>query len=164
MVTARLFAAACVFSFACGGGVTFARASDDEDGEKLPFYASTRSDKVNVRTGPNVRYPIRWVYKRKYWPVKVTSEFEHWYKISDALGDVGWVHKTLVTGKRYVVVAGEAPAPAYDNPEAEKRPAFLMEPGVVAKLEEEGCAGDWCAVDADGYRGWTSASALWGAR
>ena len=135
------------------------------EGEReLPFYASTRSDKVNVRTGPNVRYPIRWVYKRKYWPVQVVSEFEHWYKIADPHGDAGWVHKTLVTGKRYVVVAGEDPAPAYKKAEISDTPAFLMEPGVVAKLGEKGCDGDWCDISVDGYKGWASASNLWGAR
>src|SRR5688572_27853362 len=56
----------------------------------LPFYAVTRSEETNVRAGPNARYPIRWVYRRKNWPVKIVAEFENWYRFEDMYGEAGW--------------------------------------------------------------------------
>lgn len=31
----------------------------------IPHFSSIKSSEVNVRKGPNVRYPIEWVYKKK---------------------------------------------------------------------------------------------------
>ena len=46
--------------------------------EDLPHFASLRADRVNVRTGPGVRYPIVWVFVRQGLPVEITaaSSFE----------------------------------------------------------------------------------------
>jgi SH3-like domain-containing protein len=128
-----------------------------------PFYAVTRSEKTNVRTGPNSRYPIRWIYKRKNWPVKVTAEFEGWYRIEDLYGEAGWAHRSLLSRRRYVVTDGKEITPVYKEPSESARKAFVMEPGVVARLEENGCAKGWCLVSVDGYDGWAQAGALWGA-
>ena len=41
-----------------------------------PRFAALRSDEVNVRTGPGVRYPIDWVFTRKTLPVQITAEVD----------------------------------------------------------------------------------------
>src|SRR5262247_958941 len=78
-------------------------------GLPIPRFASLRSDEVNVRTGPGTRYPIDWVFKRKSMPVEIVAEYENWRKIRDWQGAGGWVHQSLLTGKRAVtVIAKEA--------------------------------------------------------
>ena len=42
-------------------------------GLPLPRFVSLRSEEVNMRTGPGVRYPVDWVYKRKNMPVEVIA-------------------------------------------------------------------------------------------
>jgi len=42
--------------------------------EKLPRYASLRSDEVNLRIGPGETYPIVWVFKRKDMPVEIIEQ------------------------------------------------------------------------------------------
>ncbi|MBT3700232.1 MAG: hypothetical protein HOG12_01865, partial [Alphaproteobacteria bacterium] len=46
-----------------------------------PRFASLRADKVNLRAGPGVRYPISWIFVRKSLPVEILAEFELWRKI-----------------------------------------------------------------------------------
>jgi SH3-like domain-containing protein len=42
-------------------------------GLPLPRFVSIRSEEVNMRTGPGVRYPVDWVYHRKSMPVEVVN-------------------------------------------------------------------------------------------
>ena len=74
-------------------------------GLPIPRFASLRSDEVNVRTGPGPRYPIEWVFKRKAMPVEIVAEFENWRKIRDWQGASGWVHQSLLSGKRSFIIA-----------------------------------------------------------
>ena len=128
-------------------------------GLPIPRFVSLRADEVNVRTGPGVRYPVDWVFVRRHMPVEVTAEFDTWRKIRDWQGTEGWVHKSMLSGRRMLLVTGairtlrrarsvEAPAVA------------RAEPGVVARLI--GCEDEWCEVEADGYAGWLRRAAFWG--
>ena len=56
-------------------------------GLPLPRYVSLKSDKVYVRTGPSVRYPIRWIYQKSDIPVEIVEEFDVWRKIRDSEGE-----------------------------------------------------------------------------
>ena len=97
-------------------------------GLPIPRFVSLRSDEVNVRTGPGTRYPVDWVFKRKGMPVEIVAEYENWRKIRDWQGASGWVHQSLLTGKRSFIIASKAAA-------LHKTPAASAE--VVAKLEPE---------------------------
>ena len=38
-------------------------------------FVSLRSDVVNVRVGPGVRYPVKWVFRQKAIPVEIVQEY-----------------------------------------------------------------------------------------
>ena len=38
-------------------------------------FVSLRSDEVNVRVGPGVRYPVKWVFRQKAIPVEIVQEY-----------------------------------------------------------------------------------------
>ncbi len=77
-------------------------------GLPIPRFVTLASEKVFVRTGPALRYPIKWVYQRSNLPVEIVQEFDTWRKIRDMDGDDGWVHQSLLSGDRYGIVKGEA--------------------------------------------------------
>src|SRR5262245_37242621 len=76
------------------------KAQRKGSGLPLPRFASLRSDEANVRSGPGTRYPIDWVFRRKGMPVEIVAEYENYRKIRDWQGASGWVHQSLLTGKR----------------------------------------------------------------
>jgi len=127
--------------------------------DKLPRFASLRSDEVNLRVGPGENYPIEWVYKRKDLPVEIIEEFQNWRKIQDWQGANGWVLDRMVTGKRAVIVAG-ATRLLYRRPDPTSQVAARAEPGVIARLIE--CQGPWCRIEAGGYSGWVQRIEVWG--
>ena len=75
----------------------------------MPPSWRSRPTRVNVRTGPGTRYPISWVYKREGMPVEVIEEYDIWRKIRDAEGTTGWVHKSMLDGKRSVLIKSKEP-------------------------------------------------------
>lgn len=129
-------------------------------GLPIPRFVSLASDKVFVRTGPALRYPIKWVYSREHMPVEIVQEFDTWRKIRDIDGDDGWVHQSLLSGDRYAIVKGEAAQPLRRAPSEDSPAIAALEPGVVAAANR--CEGGWCQIMADGYTGWMMRKFLWG--
>lgn len=126
----------------------------------LPRFVSLKSDRVYVRAGPAMRYPIKWVYKRGGAPVEIVQEFEAWRKIRDVEGEEGWVHQTLLSGSRAALVQGEDIVLMRDKPDEKARLVARLEPEVVARIEK--CDKDWCKLDAAGFRGWVERKSIWG--
>ena len=69
-------------------------------GLPLPRFVTLRANEVNLRSGPGTRYPIDWVYRRSGMPVEIIDEFDTWRRIRDWQGTEGWVHQSMVQGRR----------------------------------------------------------------
>jgi len=128
-------------------------------GLPVPRFVTLRSGEVNVRTGPGVRYPVEWVFVRKEMPVEITAEFDTWRRIRDWEGSEGWVHQSMLSGKRAVVVMGEQRT-VHKEPAREAPVVARAQPGVIGWLSK--CRGEWCQVDIKGYKGWITRGDVWG--
>src|SRR3546814_6401586 len=53
------------------GSPAVAQSDPRAKADGVPRYVSLRSDEVNVRSGPGVRYPVKWVFVQKDMPVEV---------------------------------------------------------------------------------------------
>jgi SH3-like domain-containing protein len=127
----------------------------------VPRFASLRASEVNLRTGPGVRYPVDWVYQRRGLPIEIVAEFGTWRKIRDDQGTEGWVHRQMLAGKRTVVIMGKEQVLRRSAATGATAVARLA-PGVVAQVME--CDGDWCRVEASGFRGWLPRAGTWGTK
>jgi SH3-like domain-containing protein len=136
-----------------------ASGAENDPREKLPRFVSLRSDQVNLRIGPGQSFPIQWVLTRKGMPVEIVKQFENWRMVRVWQDRNGWILDRMVTAERHVIVAGAVRA-LYRRPDAEAEIVAHAEPGVVAKLVE--CRGEWCRVEAGGYRGWLQRGEVWG--
>ncbi len=126
---------------------------------KLPRFASLRADKVNVRAGPGVRYPISWIFVRKGLPVEIIAEFELWRKVRDIEGTEGWVHKSLLSGHRSAIVTGKVRT-LYRRLNGSV-PVLRAEAGVQGGLLA--CRDKWCRMRISGTDGWLRRGHIWGA-
>lgn len=134
-------------------------ASATESGLPVPRFASIRAEEVNLRNGPGTSYPVEWVLTRQGWPVEVIAEYEHWRRVRDVDGTVGWVHQTMLSGRRTALVTGEIRT-VRAEPSAEAAPVLRAEPGVMAELLA--CTPAWCRVEIAGRRGWIERTAIFG--
>ncbi len=141
-------------------GVASGVAQAAESSLPVPRFVSLRSDEVNVRTGPGVRYPIDWVFTRKTMPVQVLAEVETWRKIRDFQGTEGWVHQSMLNGRRTALVTGAVRTLRRRNT-ADATTIATIEPGVIGTLLE--CRDAWCRLDVGGQKGWLQRDEFWGA-
>ncbi len=125
----------------------------------LPRFVSLKSSEANVRSGPGLRYQIKWVVVRKKMPVEVIGEFEQWRKIRDVQGDEGWMHRGMLTNKRTALVIGETQI-LRRKPSTKSYPIARID--VNVELSIHSCSKKYCNVQVKGYRGWLKRKNLWG--
>lgn len=127
------------------------RAGDDTP-LPLPRFVTIKASEANTRTGPSVRYPIRFSYQRASLPVEIIAEVDQWRKIRDKDGDEGWIHHSLLSGRRSVIITGKSLQLLYQDPDSHARPIIRLEPGVIAQLLT--CHQLWCKVEVEDEKGW----------
>jgi SH3-like domain-containing protein len=133
-------------------------------GLPIPRFVSLKSDRVNVRAGPNKDQEVRWIYTRVGMPVEITAEFENWRRIRDWEGAEGWVYHSLLSGRRSAVVVPDLKndlVPLYERPDAQAPEAARLQSGVLGQLKS--CNGTWCQFVGKNFAGWIRQVRLWGA-
>ena len=127
----------------------------------LPYWASLRYEKVNMRVGPSAEYPVSWVYQRQGLPVQVVRVREGWRLIEDHDGTQGWIAASQLDPARGGLVIGTGLAEVRAEANAASAVRWRAQPGVIARMKP--CREGWCEVDIAGRKGWISAARLWGA-
>lgn len=125
----------------------------------LPRFVSLKAAEANVRRGPSLSHRIDWVFQRRGMPLQVVAEYGHWRRVIDRDGLGGWVHYTMLSGARTVIV-DEDMLPLRNRPKPDALENARLEVGVIARLNE--CERDWCRLNAGGYKGWAPKHVLWG--
>ncbi|MFN0115627.1 MAG: SH3 domain-containing protein [Paracoccaceae bacterium] len=125
----------------------------------LPRFVSLKSDEGNARRGPSLTHRIDWVFRRRDMPLLVTAEFENWRRVEDSDGQGGWIHYTLLSGVRTVVVES-ALAELTARPDEAAEVNARAEAGVIGRLGD--CVPEWCRVSAGGEAGWVRKTDIWG--
>jgi SH3-like domain-containing protein len=125
----------------------------------LPRYVSLKASEGNVRRGPSLSHRIDWVFTRRNMPLEVTDEYGHWRRVRDRDGQGGWIHHSLLSGVRTVIVEEDMAALRL-QPDGNAPVNARAEAGVIASLDQ--CQPDWCRIAASGFRGWVPKTVLWG--
>lgn len=149
-----------------------AQENSNPSGYPLPRFASLRSEPINVRKGPGLRYEVAWVFVKEGLPVEIIQEFDTWRKIRDLDGQEGWIHQNLLSGARSGYIApwnaeAKVPIRARANKDAKIR-AWLTSKYLI-KIKR--CDGNFCEVSAANnsgvgrpdYSGFVEQAQIWGA-
>jgi SH3-like domain-containing protein len=131
-----------------------------ETGLPLPRFVSIKSRSANIRVGPSNTHQVKWIYKKKGYPVQIISEFQHWRQIMDVDGEIGWVHEALLAGKRNILTINKEVILMRRYPNEAGRPVARIEGGVIGSLVE--CQKAWCYIKVGTTLGWLEKSNIWG--
>lgn len=129
-------------------------------GDRLPRFASLKANRVHLRRGPSIDHPIDWVLTRRHMPVLIIAEHDNWRRVRLLDGTGGWIHRSLLTGRRYAAAMRDDTM-LREDPKAAAHPVAKAMAGAVLRIDR--CEADWCRVEADGHIGWAERRALWGA-
>jgi SH3-like domain-containing protein len=163
-------------AYATGEPASFAEpARGPETNLPLPRFVSMKASSANARRGPSQSYRIDWEFVRRGMPLQVTAEYGHWRRVQDAEGQGGWVHHSLLTGGRTVLMRGEDMVPLRTEPSEGGRLLAWAEPGAIARLDRcegawcrisaeppDACEGLWCRISTGRIDGWVAKAVLWG--
>ena len=130
-------------------------------GLPLPRFVSLRATKVNMRSGPGVQYPVEWVYKRRRLPMEVIAEYGTWRKVRDWQGTQGWVHQSMLAGKRTFIVT-DAVRTLRSRTDRQSQAVARVEPGVIGVIIGCPTESQWCKVEAGSREGWLRRVEFWG--
>jgi SH3-like domain-containing protein len=133
-----------------------------KSGTCVPYYVSLKSNKINAHVGPGKDYKIKYVYIQKGLPVAVVAKYDTWRKIKDPDGEEGWMHKSLLSTKRFVISNREALLMSHSNDSSH----------VVAKItknvvmELKAVRGNWIKVSIshsdEKFEGWVKNENVFG--
>ena len=126
----------------------------------VPRFVTIKFNEVNARTGPERDCPIEWVFIKKGEPVEVVAEYGEWRKIRDINGEGGWVHSSVISGKRSVVIVAKNTTPLLKSPAKYDQIIAKLVPKIRCGLYK--CKNDWCQISCKSYKGWIARKYLWG--
>jgi SH3-like domain-containing protein len=125
----------------------------------VPRFVSMKASEGNVRRGPSLSHRIDWVFKHRDMPLRITAEHGHWRRVEDRDGMGGWVHYSLLSGTRTVLIEKDM-LPLHARPDANAPVTAALELGVVARLGD--CDLEWCELRSGGFKGWAPKARVWG--
>ena len=122
------------------------------------YFLMLKNDKVNVRYGPSFDYPIKFIYKKKFLPVKIIDKKENFRRIIDHKNNSGWIHISQLKKINSLIVLTDKiifkKASKFSYPIAKVKKGRLL---LIKK-----CNNEWCLVKAENYQGWIQNTDIWG--
>lgn len=125
------------------------------------YFVALKSKESNIRSGPNIRYPIKFKFTRKFEPLKVINKFENWRQVEDAEGDKGWIHISNLVVKKFAKTISKEKVNLYEKPSLDSRIEAHVGSNVLFTVIN--CKDAWCRLEKDGLKGWMEKKYLWGA-
>ena len=122
------------------------------------YYLMLKNSKVNVRMGPGLDYPVKFIYKKKYLPVKVIDRKDNFRKVIDHKKNSGWIHWSQLKKINSLIVLSDRIL--FKKPTINSKPLANVKSGKLFLLEK--CKKNWCKVSSQNISGWISTDNVWG--
>lgn len=121
--------------------------TSNPSGLELPRFASTHSKPINVRVGPGKKYDIAWIYVKSGIAVEIINEFDTWRKIRDFDGQEGWIHQSLLSGRRtgFINIAKNEQIDLFSK--SSKLSEIRAKLGAQYPIKIKQCDGVWCEIE-----------------
>ena len=117
-----------------------------------------KNNKVNVRYGPSLDYPIKFIYKKKFLPVKIIDKKENFRRIIDHKKNSGWIHYSqLKKGKSFISLEEGI---LFRKPTKYSKPIVKISKGKLLRAKK--CKNNWCKIETKKYSGWMEIKNIWG--
>tara|TARA_B100001113_G_scaffold294637_1_gene251622 strand:+ start:120 stop:572 length:453 start_codon:yes stop_codon:yes gene_type:complete len=122
------------------------------------IFLSLKKNKVNVRYGPSLDSPIKFVYKKINLPIKQIDKKENWRRVIDLKNNSGWIHWSQLKPVNSLIPLKDKIL--FKKPSNFSMPLAKIQKGRVLVLEK--CIKDWCKIKTDDFKGWIKADSVWG--
>jgi len=121
-------------------------------------FLSLKKNKTNVRYGPGLDYPIKYVYRKANLPVKQIDKKENWRRVIFLDNNSGWIHWSQLKPSNSIIPIEEKIL--FKKPSKFSEPLARLEKGRLLVIKK--CEDEWCNVKTDNYTGWIKVKNIWG--
>ena len=121
-------------------------------------FLSLKKNKTNVRYGPGLDYPIKYIYRKANLPVKQIDKKENWRRVMFLDNNSGWIHWSQLKSSNSIITLKEKIL--FKNPSNFSEPFVRLEKGRLLIIKK--CESGWCNVTTDNYTGWIKVGDIWG--
>ena len=122
------------------------------------YFLMLKNKKVNVRYGPDLNSPIKYIYKKKFLPVKVIDKKENFRRIIDFKNNSGWIHTSQLSKiKSFILLEDKI---LFSKPTKYSKPILKISKGRLLLVKK--CKAKWCKIKTEKYIGWLKANNIWG--
>ena len=121
-------------------------------------FLSLKKNKVNVRYGPSLESPIKYIYKMIDLPVKQIDKKENWRRIIDSKNNSGWIHWSQLKKINSIIPLEDKIL--FKKPNTFSKPLAKIKKGRVLVLQK--CDGVWCQIKSEKFKGWIKTDNVWG--
>ena len=121
-------------------------------------FAMLKNNKVNVRFGPSFEYPIKYIYLKKYLPIKIIDKKENFRRIIDHKQNSGWIHTSQLSKSSSVILTKKQFI--FSKPTKFSKPVAIAEKGKLILIKK--CKKSWCKTSINEISGWILFSNFWG--
>jgi len=132
--------------------ISFSQAAEE-------YFKTLRNDKVNLRQGPSLEYPIKIIYKKKFLPILVQDSSDNFRKVRDHENNTGWIHISQLSKKKAAIVISDNEV-MFKSSTIFSNPVAILKEGRFVKISK--CKENWCKVETNIYKGWIKKNSLWG--
>ena len=122
------------------------------------YFLMLKNKKVNVRYGPNLNSTIKYIYKKKFLPVKVIDKKENFRRIIDFKNNSGWIHTSQLSKiKSFILLEDKI---LFSKPTKYSKPLLKISKGRLLLVKK--CKVKWCKIKTEKYIGWLETKNVWG--
>jgi SH3-like domain-containing protein len=121
-------------------------------------FLSLKKNKTNVRYGPGLDYPIKYIYRKVNLPVKQIDKKENWRRVIFLDNNSGWIHWSQLKQANSVIVTKEKIL--FKKPSNFSKPIAKLEKGRLLIIRN--CEVEWCNIETNNYTGWVKIKNIWG--
>ena len=128
-------------------------------GNEKDYFLTLKYNKVKVRQGPSFEYPVKFIYKKKYLPVKIIDSKDNFKKIIDLKKNNGWIHVSQLTKKKSAINISNLSI-VFKKPNIYSQPIARLEKGKMVIIKK--CRDEWCKILVQNNQFWIQKKFLWG--
>ena len=132
---------------------------NDTPGSEKDYFLTLKYNRVKVRQGPSFEYPVKFIYKKKYLPIKIIDNKDNFRKITDLKNNNGWIHVSQLSKKKSAINIHNLSI-IFKKPNIYSQPMAKLEKGKIVIVKK--CKEDWCKIITNDYKGWIFKNYLWG--
>ena len=121
-------------------------------------FLSLKKNKTNVRYGPGLDYPIKYIYRKVDLPVKQIDKKENWRRVLFLDNNSGWIHWSQLKQSNSVIIIEEKVL--FKKPSNFSKPIAKLAKGRLLVIKK--CENNWCSIKTNNYKGWIQIKNVWG--